>query len=79
MWAKFLDQWASVQTGADTLIVGDLNLDHQKWMSPDPVNQYMVEDTKNKIETLGFVQYVKRTNKILERYNTIIVRSGMDQ
>ena len=58
-WAKLLDQWASVQTGADTLIVVDLNLDHQKWMSPDPVNQYMVEDTKNKIETLGFAQYVR--------------------
>ena len=58
-WKMFLDQCTSLQPGMDVLVAGDLNLDHLKWNNPEQVNHYMVEDTRNRIEILGYSQLVK--------------------
>ena len=58
-WSKFLDQWCDIQPGTDAMIAGDLNLDYLKWISPEQRHLYMVEDVKNRVETMGFTQQVK--------------------
>ena len=56
---KFLVQWSEVDLRSDIMIAGDLNLDHQKWSHPEPGQEHMVADMKDRIETLGFSQMVR--------------------
>ena len=58
-WKKFLLQWASQKDGEEVAVAGDLNLDHLKWETPEQKHLYMIEDTKNLIETKGFTQQVE--------------------
>ena len=58
-WRSFLKQWVSAcQGGADVIVIGDTNLDHNKWQQPENHLRIMVDMTKQDIETLGFAQLV---------------------
>ena len=41
-----------------TVVVGDMNLDHLRWDHPEQHLENMVDETKNVIETSGFLQLV---------------------
>ena len=57
-WRKILQQWASTQGAEEMLIAGDINLDHICRDNPERKHKRMVKETREKIETLGFVQLV---------------------
>ena len=44
--------------GGDTIVLGDLNLDHMKWQTPEPHHRQMIDMIKTQLETLGFAQLV---------------------
>ena len=58
-WEKFLKQIEDVGANVDIYIVGDFNLDYQKWQMPDPSHAQMIQCTKNSLETNGYTQLVK--------------------
>ena len=54
----FIEQWESASRNSDTLVVGDTNLDFNKWRVPDSDHTYMVELGKDRMETQGFNQII---------------------
>ena len=72
-WNKFLDQWAAITPGTEAMVAGDFNLDHLKWTSNDHGNHYMMEDTKIKIETIGFTQHVKEPTRFMRNTTPSLV------
>ena len=57
-WKHFIRQWKKANQSADCIILGDTNLDHLKWGSPDQINLNMVNLVKDQIEPLGYQQLV---------------------
>ena len=57
-WKLFVDQWVRASMGADTVVIGDLNIDMNKWLQPDPDHLAMTNILKNRIETEGFHQTI---------------------
>ena len=55
-WRKIVQQWQSAGRYPNCHVIGDMNLDHSKWVSPDYLQENMVNEVKNSIETEGFVQ-----------------------
>ena len=54
-----LEQWRKASQGNECYVVGDLNLDHMKWDTPEFRHKAMIEQTKLMIETEGFFQLVE--------------------
>ena len=57
-WHRVLNQWISATAGADSIILGDINLDHARWNNPVQSHINMVEATKSAVETKGFYQII---------------------
>ena len=57
-WARFLRRWKIRARNRNCVVLGDFNLDHLRWDSPEPHLDSMVEDTKDVIENSGFLQIV---------------------
>ena len=57
-WAAFLKQVETARISSTCHIIGDCNLDYNKWLSPDYSQSQMVNDTKNSLEAGGFFQLV---------------------
>ena len=57
-WKDFITQWIAASRGAETFVIGDTNLDHNKWVQPDGDHINMTNLVKTQIETLGFHQMV---------------------
>ena len=58
-WSKIVDQWESIQGEGQVLVAGDLNLDHSRWDNPEYEHMNMINELRDKIETLGYVQMVR--------------------
>ena len=58
-WMKFINQWISCDQRCEIMVVGDTNLDFLKWGTPEQAHEHMVTDTKDNIETLGYMQIVE--------------------
>ena len=58
-WRKQVLQWKAACRQGESVIIGDLNLDHQTWEDPTPDHRIMVDIVKNEIETTGFSQMIK--------------------
>ena len=48
---------------ADTIIIGDTNIDKMKWTNPEQRMISMVNTMKTEIETLGYIQMVKNPTR----------------
>ena len=57
-WYKFVDSWKAASTNKDVLVIGDFNLDYERWAIPDNCHKKMVDKVKHDIETSGFQQLV---------------------
>ena len=57
-WSRIVKKWRNLSSNTRCVVVGDMNLDHLKWASPDLKHDKMVDEVKNWIETCGFVQLV---------------------
>ena len=58
-WSKFIQQWITAARGSQCFVIGDTNLDTFKWDSPDQTHLPMVQQTKDKIQSLNFTQIVE--------------------
>ena len=57
-WNTFLRQVETTRLSSTCHIIGDVNLDYNKWSAPDFSQLQMVTDTKNSLEAGGFFQLV---------------------
>ena len=57
-WNTFLRQVETARITATCHIIGDVNLDFNKWSAPEQSQAQMVTDTKNVLEVSGFFQLV---------------------
>ena len=57
-WRRICKIWKNKSKNKKTVVVGDINLDHLRWDHPEQHLENMVEETKNVIETSGFLQIV---------------------
>ena len=62
-WRKFVSQWKKAATEAECVIMGDINIDYNKWDSPSQDSIVMTDLVKTEIETLGFLQYVTKNTR----------------
>ena len=57
-WDRILARWKSLGNTNRCFVIGDLNLDFNRWDAPDQHHEYMVDSTKNIIEVSGFIQLI---------------------
>ena len=62
-WRRTIEQWTSISAGNECVVLGDINLDHSKWMDPPQKHVNMVETTKREIETKGFHQIITEVTR----------------
>ena len=62
-WNYIVKRWKEITRNKNSIILGDLNLDHLKWGQPDPINENMVNEVKDKLETSGFQQHVTNATR----------------
>ena len=67
-WHKIIRNWKAASHQSKCFTIGDINLDHNRWYSPEKHLESMVTETQDQIETEGFRQLV-----------TGITRSWKDQ
>ena len=58
-WQFFLQGWQRAADQNMCVLIGDTNLNFNKWQNPIPSQSRMVEKTKELMETEGFVQVIK--------------------
>ena len=57
-WRRIVGKWEKISRGQKCIVIGDLNLDHLRWVNPESHLERMVEDIKEFIETSGFQQLI---------------------
>ena len=57
-WDRILARWKLLGNTSKCFVIGDLNLDYNRWATPEKHHEYMVEATKNMIEGSGFIQLI---------------------
>ena len=57
-WKKFIKQWVNASNDGNCVVIGDTNLDAQKWNNPDQGNENMINLMKNEITTRNFYQVI---------------------
>ena len=79
-WQLFLDQWKRAGEKTECFVIGDLNLDSNKWTNPDNEHKEMTErrkktaDRDTRIPTAG-----QRRHYILAKHSGFIGGSLLDQ
>ena len=58
-WNRYLRQVEKACNNTDCYIIGDFNLDYQRWNRPDPNHINMIASSKNSLEANGFSQLVQ--------------------
>ena len=58
-WAQFMRQIETARVTNTCHILGDFNLDYNKWTAPDFAHAQMISDSKDTLETGGFHQLVE--------------------
>ena len=57
-WEKVVQTWINLSNDKNCIVVGDINLDQNKWNNPVSTQEHMVDLMKDNIETKGFQQLV---------------------
>ena len=58
-WTKVINSWTKAARNSRCVVIGDLNLDHLKWATPELHLEKMVDQVKESIETAGFQQHIR--------------------
>ena len=58
-WTMFMEQVERASRNTNCNIIGDMNMDFQRWEEPDPNHADLINTTKNTMETEGFTQPVQ--------------------
>ena len=58
-WNHFVHQWETMAARGNVVVIGDINLDMEKWMQPEQHMTKMVYMIKDRIETLNFNQIIQ--------------------
>ena len=62
-WKVTLSGWKKASKNAKCVTIGDLNLDHCKWMDPTYRHHKLVQLTKDEVETRGFCQLINQPTR----------------
>ena len=62
-WCKIINKWKNMSRNKNCLVIGDINLDHLKWSTPDGRQEKMVDELKNHIEVNGFLQLITNVTR----------------
>ena len=57
-WRRTVTKWTDVTANSDSIVIGDLNLDHSTWNTPRQSHINMIETVKTEVETRGFFQVI---------------------
>ena len=57
-WRTIVERWCNISRNMKCFMVGNLNLDHKKWDSPDQYQEKLVDLVKDKVEVTGFQQII---------------------
>ena len=57
-WKKIIRKWKTISRNKNCVVIGDLNLDHLRWSTPEQQLEKMVDIVKESIETSGFRQVI---------------------
>ena len=57
-WNLLVNKWKLAANNPRCILIGDINLDYFKWAVPDQMNESMVRQVQEEIETLGFIQMI---------------------
>ena len=72
-WNTIVHQWTQASSNSSTIVIGDLNIDFDKWETPDQNVEKLVEIVQEKIESKGFRQLVKSyTRSMNDQVDSII-------
>ena len=72
-WRKFVTQCVTAARNNDCIIMGDTNLDYNKWEQPEQEAAEMVEMVKLDLETLGFHQYVNEDTRFWSNQTSSLI------
>ena len=62
-WSNFFRQVETARISETCHIIGDVNLDYQKWDLPDFAHLQMITETKDTLEAGGFFQLIKEVTR----------------
>ena len=62
-WHKFVEKWKLAGEGAASFLIGDTNLDMEKWNDQEYEHKRMIDETKQEIETRGWTQIITGTTR----------------
>ena len=57
-WNSVIDIWKLAARDSMCTLIGDTNLDHLRWDTPEQSHATMVENTKDEIESAGFTHVI---------------------
>ena len=57
-WKKIVSKWKLLSNNMNCIVIGDINLDHLRWSTPETHLENMVDKLKDSIETCGFHQLI---------------------
>ena len=60
---KFIEQWKLADSSSEVHIIGDINIDMEKWNNPDQIIIPLVNLLKDEIITRGFAQIVQNVTR----------------
>ena len=63
-WCKIVKNWKAAGQKSKCVIIGDLNLDYNRWEDPEQHLVQMVDLTKEHIETEGFSQLITGITRV---------------
>ena len=58
-WSRIVDKWQNISNKMKCVVIGDLNLDNNRWANPEPMQEVMVDLVKDKIEAAGSIQLIE--------------------
>ena len=68
-----IENWKAASRDRNCIVLGDLNLDYQKWNSPDSSQEEMVLLTQHEIESTGFVQVIDQITRSQSNQNDSLI------
>ena len=66
-WEKIIRKWKTISRNVNCVVIGDLNLDHLRWSSPEQHLERMVDQVKDNIETCGFLQLITGHTRVWQQ------------
>ena len=72
-WSKIVNKWNEIGRNRKSFIIGDINLDFNKWEQPESHQENMIELMKEKIENEGFQQLIAGNTRAMSNQDESLI------